>query len=85
MGIASVNPTTGQCMKSFEALDDEGVQVKIAIADQAFQTYRHTAFAQRSHWLNRAAALLREQQHALAQLMTLEMGKPITQPPQSHR
>jgi succinate-semialdehyde dehydrogenase / glutarate-semialdehyde dehydrogenase len=79
MSIASVNPTTGQCIKSFDSLDAEGVQAKIAIADQAFQTYRHTAFAQRSHWLNHAAALLREQQKSLAQLMTLEMGKPITQ------
>jgi succinate-semialdehyde dehydrogenase / glutarate-semialdehyde dehydrogenase len=79
MGIASVNPTTGQCIKSFEPLNDEAVQAKIAIADQTFQSYRHTSFAQRSHWLNRTAALLRDQQQSLAQLMTLEMGKPITQ------
>ncbi len=79
MGIASVNPTTGQRIKSFEALDNEGVQAKIVIAEQTFQTYRHTSFAQRSHWLNRAAVLLREQQESLAQLMTLEMGKPMTQ------
>lgn len=81
MGIASVNPATGQLVKSFEALTDEQVQIKIALAEQTFQSYRRTSFAQRSHWLNSAAALLRDEQQsqALAQLMTLEMGKPITQ------
>ncbi len=81
MGIASVNPATGQLFKSFEALTDEAVQTKIALAEQTFQSYRRTSFAQRSHWLNSAAVLLRDEQQsqALAQLMTLEMGKPITQ------
>jgi succinate-semialdehyde dehydrogenase / glutarate-semialdehyde dehydrogenase len=81
MGIASINPTTGQWIKSFESLDDEAVQSKIVIAEAAFGQYRHTSFAQRSYWLNNAAALLRDDQQLqnLAQLMTLEMGKPITQ------
>jgi succinate-semialdehyde dehydrogenase / glutarate-semialdehyde dehydrogenase len=81
MGIASINPTTGQWIKSFESLDDEAVQSKIVIAEAAFGQYRHTSFAQRSYWLDNAAALLRDDQHLqnLAQLMTLEMGKPITQ------
>jgi succinate-semialdehyde dehydrogenase / glutarate-semialdehyde dehydrogenase len=81
MGIASVNPTTGQWIKSFEPLEDKAVQSKIALAEQAFQDYRHTSFAQRSHWLRSAAALLRDAQESqrLAELMTLEMGKPITQ------
>lgn len=81
MGIASVNPATGQLFKSFEALTDGEVQTKIALAAEVFQSYRRTSFAQRSHWLNSAAALLRDEQQsqALARLMTLEMGKPITQ------
>jgi succinate-semialdehyde dehydrogenase / glutarate-semialdehyde dehydrogenase len=79
MGIASINPATGQCIKSFEPFEDKAVQAKIELADQTFQRYRHTSFAQRSYWLTSAAALLRDQQQALAQLMTLEMGKPITQ------
>lgn len=81
MGIASVNPATGQLVKSFESLTDEAVQTKISLAAEVFQSYRRTSFAQRSHWLNSAAALLRDEQQSqtLAQLMTLEMGKPITQ------
>jgi succinate-semialdehyde dehydrogenase / glutarate-semialdehyde dehydrogenase len=79
MGIASISPTNGQCIQSFEPLSDRAVQAKIEIAQHAFHSYRHTSFAQRRHWLTSAAALLRDRQQSLAQLMTLEMGKPISQ------
>jgi succinate-semialdehyde dehydrogenase / glutarate-semialdehyde dehydrogenase len=79
MGIASINPTNGQCIKSFEPLNNEAVQSKIVAAQQAFHSYRHTSFAQRRHWLTSAAALLRDRQQSLAQRMTIEMGKPISQ------
>ncbi|MGB8703233.1 MAG: NAD-dependent succinate-semialdehyde dehydrogenase [Thermosynechococcaceae cyanobacterium] len=81
MGIASINPTTGQLFQSFEPLTEDEVQAKIASAAHAFQTYRETSFLERSHWLRNAAAHLRDdhQTREYAQLMTLEMGKPITQ------
>jgi succinate-semialdehyde dehydrogenase/glutarate-semialdehyde dehydrogenase len=79
MGIASINPTTGTLLQQFEPLAPEMVQAKIEGAAQAFQTYRHTPFAQRSGWLRQAATLLKAEQQQFAQLMTLEMGKPITQ------
>jgi succinate-semialdehyde dehydrogenase/glutarate-semialdehyde dehydrogenase len=81
MGIASINPTNGQLLQSFTPLAEAEVQAKLEKADQAFQQYRQTSFVKRSEWLHRAAALLRnpEQSEAFAQLMTLEMGKPITQ------
>lgn len=81
MGIASVNPTTGQVIQSFEALSANALKAKVAAAAQAFQAYRQTSFAERGQWLRRAAAILRDEQQsiAFAQLMTLEMGKPITQ------
>ncbi len=81
MGIATINPTTGVCLKSFEAMSWPLVQTKITAADQAFRRYQQVPFAQRRDWLHRLATLLREdaQTQTLAQLMTLEMGKPITQ------
>jgi succinate-semialdehyde dehydrogenase / glutarate-semialdehyde dehydrogenase len=79
MGIASINPTTGTLLQEFEALSPEALQHKIEIAAQSFQNYRQTPFAQRSEWLRAAAALLKAKQQEFAELMTLEMGKPITQ------
>jgi succinate-semialdehyde dehydrogenase / glutarate-semialdehyde dehydrogenase len=79
MGIASINPTTGTLLQEFEALSPEALQHKIEVAAQSFQNYRQTPFAQRSEWLRAAAALLKAKQQEFAELMTLEMGKPITQ------
>jgi succinate-semialdehyde dehydrogenase / glutarate-semialdehyde dehydrogenase len=79
MGIATINPTTGALLQSFEALSPEALQAKIDLAAQTFHTYRKTPFTQRSDWLRQAAALLKAKQQKFADLMTLEMGKPIAQ------
>ncbi len=81
MGIASTNPTTGQLLKSFEPLDNQALEAKIQFADQVFQTYRQTTFAQRSIWLHQAAEILRDEAQLaeFAKLMVLEMGKPFPQ------
>ncbi len=81
MSIASVNPTTGQQLKIFPTLTDDLLKAKIIESEQVFQEYRHTSYAQRSQWLHQAASLLRDDRQSLqwAQLMTLEMGKPIAQ------
>lgn len=79
MGIATTNPATGLCVRSFESLTPQEIQAKIEAAANAFQSYRNTSFTQRSDWLRRAAAHLRDRQADFAKLMTLEMGKPITQ------
>lgn len=81
MGITSINPTTGDVLKSFSTLDQATIQLRAVVADETFQSYSHTTLAQRSNWLRNAAAILRHPQRSLefAKLMTLEMGKPITQ------
>ncbi|MGF1602882.1 MAG: NAD-dependent succinate-semialdehyde dehydrogenase [Thermosynechococcaceae cyanobacterium] len=79
MGIATVNPATGEVVKTFESLSTEQVDSKILLAAQTFKSYRQTAMTERSQWLNRAAKLLEDDDNgrSYAQLMTLEMGKPI--------
>ncbi|HEY9827461.1 MAG TPA: aldehyde dehydrogenase family protein, partial [Stenomitos sp.] len=81
MGITSINPTTGEVLKSFSTLDQATIQARAMVAEEAFQSYSHTTLAQRSSWLRNAATILRHPQRSLefAKLMTLEMGKPITQ------
>lgn len=79
MGIATVNPTTLETIQSFSALTTDTIQAKLAQADAAFQSYRHTSFVDRSQWLLQAADILEDpdQCQQYAALMTLEMGKPI--------
>lgn len=77
MGIASVNPATGETLKTFEPLDSGAIAQAISAAQQAFLTYRQTAMGDRARWLHRAADRLEERKAELGRLMTLEMGKPI--------
>src|SRR5438270_1168310 len=75
MAIASINPTTGETVKEFTALDSRQVEEKLATADRAFRSHRKTSFRQRADWLRAAADLLEKEKPRLARIMTLEMGK----------
>ena len=75
--IATVNPATGDCLVTFEALTETQLDDKLARAAEAFRTYRRTTFAERSEWMRRAAEILEAEKDAFARIMTLEMGKPL--------
>lgn len=77
MGIATINPATGEVVKTFEALSDEAIAQKLDLAQQAFEQHRRTSFAQRAEWMNRAAQILVDRKEEFGKTMTLEMGKPI--------
>ncbi|MFB7467375.1 NADP-dependent succinic semialdehyde dehydrogenase [Streptomyces sp. NPDC056224] len=77
MPIATVNPTTGQTLRTFDALDAAGIERCLADAARAASAYRRTAFAERSELLTRAAALLEAETEDIARTMTTEMGKPL--------
>lgn len=79
MAYATVNPYTGECVKTFPDATDNEVNTAIEKAHQAFLAWRQTSFAQRKAVMLKAAALLREQKEELARLLTLEMGKLVTE------
>ena len=76
MAIATINPATGETLKTFEPLNDTEITTKLDLAGQAYQQYRQTSFSQRSHWMQKAADILDQEKADFAKLMTLEMGKP---------
>ena len=75
--IATVNPATGDCLTRFDSLTESQLDEKLARAAEAFRTYRHTTFAERAAWMQRAAEILEAEKDAFARIMTLEMGKPL--------
>ena len=77
MAIATIDPTTGTTVRSFDALDDRELSEALERADRAFASYRTTTFESRAAWLNRAAEILDRDGDRLAALATLEMGKPL--------
>ncbi|WP_431656324.1 NAD-dependent succinate-semialdehyde dehydrogenase [Pantanalinema rosaneae] len=77
MAIATINPATGETIKTFEPLTDAELETKLALAQRAFEQYRFTSFEQRSQWMNAAAQVLEEQKETFGKIMTLEMGKTL--------
>jgi succinate-semialdehyde dehydrogenase / glutarate-semialdehyde dehydrogenase len=77
MAIASINPTTGETLKTFSALSVTQIEEKLQLAADTFRAYRRTPFADRSRMMQRAAEILEQEKHELGKLMTTEMGKPI--------
>ncbi|MDF9811999.1 NADP-dependent succinic semialdehyde dehydrogenase [Streptomyces sp. SPB162] len=77
MPIATVNPATGETLRTFEALDAAGIEEKLARAHAAFREYRTTPFSERADRMRRAAALLEEEGEDIARTMTTEMGKTL--------
>lgn len=77
MPIATVNPTTGETLISFAPLTEAEIETKLALAESTFEKYKKTDFETRSNWLNKAADILEEDKAKFAEIMTLEMGKPL--------
>ncbi|HEY7785561.1 MAG TPA: NAD-dependent succinate-semialdehyde dehydrogenase [Pyrinomonadaceae bacterium] len=77
MSIATINPTTGETIKSFEELNDDQLNQKLQQAADTFAVYRHTSIAERAPMMLRAAEILESEKLSIGRLMTIEMGKPI--------
>ena len=75
MAIATINPATGETLKTFEPLSDAQVDQKIQKATETFRSFRKLSFADRARMMNGAAEILEREKESLARLMTLEMGK----------
>src|SRR6202795_479541 len=77
MAIATINPSTGELVKSFEPLTTAQIEEKLQLAVTAFRKHRKTSFADRAKKMLRAAEILENEKDECARLMTLEMGKPL--------
>ncbi len=77
MAIATINPATGETLKTYEPLSDEALEDKLARAAAAWTSYRRTSPEERSGWLRAAADVLDADTDTVAELMTTEMGKTL--------
>jgi succinate-semialdehyde dehydrogenase/glutarate-semialdehyde dehydrogenase len=77
MAIASVNPATGETIRTFEAFDDASIDAALARSARAFGVNRERSFGERASRMNRAAKILEQRQKELGRLITTEMGKPV--------
>src|SRR3979490_1370534 len=77
MAIATINPATGETIKTFEAFTDSQVDQKIGRAAEVFQTFHKLPFAERARMMIKAAEILESEKESLGRLMTTEMGKTL--------
>src|SRR5581483_10625301 len=75
MGIATINPATGETLRTFAPLDAGAIEAALARAAAAASGWRRTPVGERVSVLARAAAILERDSETFGRLMTLEMGK----------
>ncbi|MGC9962303.1 MAG: NADP-dependent succinic semialdehyde dehydrogenase [Acidimicrobiales bacterium] len=79
MTIATINPATGETVKTFDAHTDSEVEERLALADEAFGAWRATSFSERAELVHRLGDVLESDIEDLARTMVIEMGKPLEQ------
>jgi succinate-semialdehyde dehydrogenase/glutarate-semialdehyde dehydrogenase len=77
--LESINPATEAVLARFPASTPDEIETAIAEAEAAQQTWRRTSFDERAVAMRRLAAHLRSNRDDYAQLITLEMGKPMAE------
>lgn len=77
MPLISLNPATGEVVKSFSPWNSKQLQAALEKAGTAQAQWRAASFEQRAAVLRHSAAELRRGAAEHAALISLEMGKPI--------
>jgi succinate-semialdehyde dehydrogenase/glutarate-semialdehyde dehydrogenase len=77
--ITSFNPATGETLTTFASHDDAQIDKALAQADLAQKKWAALSLSERLPYLLAVAKTLRRNKEALARLITLEMGKPLSE------
>lgn len=75
--FANINPATGQVIDQVDQADQALFDQAIEASRQAFVEWSSMTGAQRGRILNKASRLLREKNSELAEIETLDTGKPL--------
>jgi succinate-semialdehyde dehydrogenase/glutarate-semialdehyde dehydrogenase len=77
VAIATINPATGQTVKTYDEMSEADVERCLAAATAAHASYRLTSFDDRASRMRRAAEILDDERDQIAAMMTTEMGKTL--------
>lgn len=81
----TLNPATGELVRSWQALDDNSAETLLARSHQAYLRWRQVPIEERARLFRRVAELISAHAEELGRQTTLEMGKPLTQAiPEAH-
>ncbi len=77
MPIATINPATGETLRTFTPLTPAEVEARLECAASAYRRHRRTSFADRRRLMLEAARILESEKEAFGRLMVTEMGKTL--------
>lgn len=78
MAYQTINPATGETLKTFEDISNADLEGALATAQACYESdWRHRSVGKRAAVMSRAAEILRKDAQQYAQIITLEMGKLI--------
>ncbi len=77
MTIASVNPATGETVRTFTPLSGAELDARIQRSVDTYRQYRRTSVAERGRLLLKAAEILEADKERFGRLMVIEMGKTL--------
>lgn len=75
--LIAKNPCTEEIIKEYPPLNGQQMAERIEACHAAFPAWRDLSFAQRGDYMRAVAAQLREHKSQLADVMAMEMGKPV--------
>jgi len=77
--LRSINPFDPSRIINYPQLSDMSLAIRLGRAHSTFTNYRHSTFIERAMLMNKVAAVLRERSREFAEVITREMGKPLTE------
>ena len=77
MTIATVNPATGQTLRTFNPLSESELDARLQCAADTFRRFRRMPLADRLSRLQRASEILESEKEEFGRLMVTEMGKTL--------
>lgn len=75
----SINPFNGEKIYEFNELSSSELDDKIKVAHECYENWKNVSFKDRSKLMHKAAKELKNNKDKYAEIITKEMGKPISQ------
>ena len=79
MTLKVINPYNNKLVKEYGEMTSEEVKNILQEVENEFQKWKQTSFEHRKNLMHKAADILRKNKDKYAKIMTIEMGKPITE------
>ena len=79
MALQSINPSNGQSIQSYPEMTLQQVDEIVRANHHAFLEWQRSSFADRSRCMKKASEILQSRKSEFAEMMALEMGKPLAQ------